>query len=322
LDISYVYIKLVECYLLYADFVFFFFFQAEDGIRDKLVTGVQTCALPISRLDQIEEEDVRHEVDRRRGVVQLVEEPHDARLRGHRQRDVDQVHPMRLGVRGQLVDRAQDRADTPHRLHRALGAAVIEESRDAHPEQRLAADLLCQSAAQSAGAGDDCYTLRARGGEQAQQQLGHAQVRRAAGHGRGDEPRAQHARVEDLHGARRPADEQQQRDRREPPDDDLARQRADRARARRSTWKGEREDDQRQYEIRTVEGHPEQRHREQQHADRDQRIDERHHLGRGGGPGLEELPLCLWICEQGTRTLGIVLRRADDPWAGFRSSNG
>ena len=24
------------------------FFQAEDGIRDRLVTGVQTCALPIS----------------------------------------------------------------------------------------------------------------------------------------------------------------------------------------------------------------------------------------------------------------------------------
>src|SRR2546425_7710853 len=30
-----------------ADTVMFFFFQAEDGIRDKLVTGVQTCALPI-----------------------------------------------------------------------------------------------------------------------------------------------------------------------------------------------------------------------------------------------------------------------------------
>src|SRR2546421_12548638 len=27
-----------------------FFFQAEDGIRDLIVTGVQTCALPISRL--------------------------------------------------------------------------------------------------------------------------------------------------------------------------------------------------------------------------------------------------------------------------------
>src|SRR5207253_4977714 len=31
-------------------FVFFFFFQAEDGIRDGHVTGVQTCALPISTL--------------------------------------------------------------------------------------------------------------------------------------------------------------------------------------------------------------------------------------------------------------------------------
>src|SRR2546430_4401907 len=28
---------------------FLFFFQAEDGIRDLTVTGVQTCALPISR---------------------------------------------------------------------------------------------------------------------------------------------------------------------------------------------------------------------------------------------------------------------------------
>src|SRR2546430_16233751 len=27
---------------------YFFFFQAEDGIRDLTVTGVQTCALPIS----------------------------------------------------------------------------------------------------------------------------------------------------------------------------------------------------------------------------------------------------------------------------------
>src|SRR2546427_1643876 len=30
-----------------SSFVVFFFFQAEDGIRDLTVTGVQTCALPI-----------------------------------------------------------------------------------------------------------------------------------------------------------------------------------------------------------------------------------------------------------------------------------
>src|SRR5258708_21451886 len=38
-----------KLYLCICDHLFFFFFfQAEDGIRDDLVTGVQTCALPIS----------------------------------------------------------------------------------------------------------------------------------------------------------------------------------------------------------------------------------------------------------------------------------
>src|SRR5206468_6767120 len=35
-----------DCQLVFL--FFFFFFQAEDGIRDLIVTGVQTCALPIS----------------------------------------------------------------------------------------------------------------------------------------------------------------------------------------------------------------------------------------------------------------------------------
>src|SRR2546425_6851076 len=39
-------------------YIFFFFFQAEDGIRDKLVTGVQTCALPISHLLEAAENDL------------------------------------------------------------------------------------------------------------------------------------------------------------------------------------------------------------------------------------------------------------------------
>src|SRR5438034_6151113 len=46
----------------------FFFFQAEDGIRDHCVTGVQTCALPISRAAMVDDglrhrahDAVRHE---------------------------------------------------------------------------------------------------------------------------------------------------------------------------------------------------------------------------------------------------------------------
>src|SRR5204863_4692512 len=34
-------------YICISFMLFFFFFQAEDGIRDLYVTGVQTCALPI-----------------------------------------------------------------------------------------------------------------------------------------------------------------------------------------------------------------------------------------------------------------------------------
>src|SRR5438105_5777222 len=40
----------IELLRVALDCFVFFFFQAEDGIRDPLVTGVQTCALPISRI--------------------------------------------------------------------------------------------------------------------------------------------------------------------------------------------------------------------------------------------------------------------------------
>src|SRR2546430_7653390 len=39
----------IGCCAWFGAVVFFFFFQAEDGIRDLTVTGVQTCALPIFR---------------------------------------------------------------------------------------------------------------------------------------------------------------------------------------------------------------------------------------------------------------------------------
>src|SRR5438270_10505155 len=46
---------IIWCLLLFVVYwclLFFFFFQAEDGIRDLTVTGVQTCALPISLADR------------------------------------------------------------------------------------------------------------------------------------------------------------------------------------------------------------------------------------------------------------------------------
>src|SRR3712207_8448425 len=48
--------------------MFFFFFQAEDGIRDIGVTGVQTCALPILRMYHMR---FQEEVDPRLTLEQL-----------------------------------------------------------------------------------------------------------------------------------------------------------------------------------------------------------------------------------------------------------
>src|SRR5437763_2323677 len=42
-----------HCHMQLLRLNIFFFFQAEDGIRDTSVTGVQTCALPISALRTI-----------------------------------------------------------------------------------------------------------------------------------------------------------------------------------------------------------------------------------------------------------------------------
>src|SRR5256885_9357343 len=53
--------RVVQC----VDEVLFFFFQAEDGIRDYKVTGVQTCALPICE---------EHLHLRARRVLRLVED--------------------------------------------------------------------------------------------------------------------------------------------------------------------------------------------------------------------------------------------------------
>src|SRR5439155_6392176 len=49
---------MLEAYIDYSCQLLFFFFQAEDGIRDGHVTGVQTCALPICHEEPHEGERV------------------------------------------------------------------------------------------------------------------------------------------------------------------------------------------------------------------------------------------------------------------------
>src|SRR2546430_5533494 len=50
-------------FIVYISVIFFFFFQAEDGIRDLTVTGVQTCALPISLAQVVAQLEERGAMD-------------------------------------------------------------------------------------------------------------------------------------------------------------------------------------------------------------------------------------------------------------------
>src|SRR5690349_22056971 len=76
----------MDVLMLLCWFLLFFFFQAEDGIRDLYVTGVQTCALPIYRrrldVELLEDLGVGQEADRRPGRVALGHLPDDLHVAG------------------------------------------------------------------------------------------------------------------------------------------------------------------------------------------------------------------------------------------------
>src|SRR5438552_6761789 len=87
----------------------YFFFQAQDGIRDDLVTGVQTCALPICPLDPGRVEDrgqILHPLFERGHPLDRVREP--------RARLVEADHPSKAG---QAADRTLDRRELERRLN-------------------------------------------------------------------------------------------------------------------------------------------------------------------------------------------------------------
>src|SRR5438445_4384676 len=107
------YVISMDLFLL-LDVLFFFFFQAEDGIRDIGVTGVQTCALPIStspstvlvvdadtddRRDDEEGEDVRAGVDDEHGGWTRRD---DEQARDHRAGELRQIGRASCRERGEV----------------------------------------------------------------------------------------------------------------------------------------------------------------------------------------------------------------------------
>src|SRR5688500_19302575 len=89
-------------------FCVFFFFQAEDGIRYYKVTGVQTCALPISAEGRGGPREVRDAPGRggapdaraRRAAGRAREHPLPARRDGERRRVRARSEERRVGKEG------------------------------------------------------------------------------------------------------------------------------------------------------------------------------------------------------------------------------
>src|SRR2546425_10366567 len=99
--------------------MFFFFFQAEDGIRDKLVTGVQTCALPIS-----------HRGHRDASMVSIIGSPRTAGARSQ----------ARLASRPRLALRPRDeigRAAGRERGEISGGAGSLKKKKKKKEEERV-----------------------------------------------------------------------------------------------------------------------------------------------------------------------------------------
>src|SRR5438046_6785374 len=84
---------------------FFFFFQAEDGIRDWSVTGVQTCALPISSSP----EDVRPVIIARLIIRHAGADSRLAATRAPRLSAVPRAAAMRTATSGVRSTRSEER---------------------------------------------------------------------------------------------------------------------------------------------------------------------------------------------------------------------
>src|ERR1022692_5205787 len=90
-----------------------FFFQAEDGIRDYKVTGVQTCALPICFLS---------EVFRNRAELPPASSC-EASLRGFSEQvsAAKRTKKKRQEIRGRINRKVPQRAEMPESFHRVAG---------------------------------------------------------------------------------------------------------------------------------------------------------------------------------------------------------
>src|SRR5258708_34000408 len=96
----------------------FFFFQAEDGIRDDLVTGVQTCALPILKLFKMAFPLEQKLLGLRNRDFVKANAISGAKLRGNWKIDCDHVRDFWITADRLTISKQENRLAAPGNLNR------------------------------------------------------------------------------------------------------------------------------------------------------------------------------------------------------------
>jgi hypothetical protein len=153
---------------------------------------------------------------------------------------------------GKLVDRAEHVAGAD--VLDPRGVAVLEVADETHAVHRVGAHLGREAAAQAVCAGDHCGALALLRCVDARQQRRNRAMRRKQRERRRHDPQQQRPRIEAVERSRRPSQENQQADDRQPAEHDVGELAGGcRAFATRTARKGQRENEQRKNQVVPVE---------------------------------------------------------------------
>src|SRR3954469_23978720 len=104
-----------------------------------------------ARLNKVVQKNVGHKIDRRSCVVKITQQPQNAGLRSHGQRDVDQIDVMTFDVLGKLAQVAE--IFVHFKVEIAVAAAIVEVAFKSDAKQRTCAQMHAEVAPGSICAG-------------------------------------------------------------------------------------------------------------------------------------------------------------------------
>jgi hypothetical protein len=213
-------------------------------------------------LDEVGNENIRHEIDRDSRVAQGIEQLQGARLRGHGEGDVDEVDAVAVDVVGYPAQRPEQFFGVDQ--FGALDGAVVEEADHVDAQRAVVGKAAAQLGAEMPRADDDGAAAPAFQHQQTRQDPAHDAVRQPHGNGGNEHPGHDEAGRKPVQIAAGVAEQQDQPGQEEPGHDDLVPE-GTQGDFGPFAGEGQGEDDQRQDGVRPAEGFAEIQRAADQH---------------------------------------------------------